>query len=364
MTKTTKTNRLDQYMPHKPVFLITIDTEGDHLWSRPDPITTENSKYLPRFQELCERYGCKPTWLTNYEMAESPIFYEFGSDVLQRDAGEIGMHLHAWNSPPVIDYNPMNHAYLIEYPKAMMRDKIQFLTELLEQRFQRKMVSHRAGRWAFNSCYAHLLVEHGYLVDCSVTPHVSWTHVPGDPNGSGGTDYTTYPTQPYFLNLDRIDRDGPSPLLEIPVSIVAKLAGVHRVARYAPRLVRRAVARHFPFRTRWLRPNGENLNSMLTILHQAVEDQWPCVEFSLHSSELMPGGSPTFGTPASIEKLYDDLEALLSHAATRLEGATLSEFYATWVRSHRPGSKSATSYQRQNQSASETTVRPPQLQNS
>src|SRR5512144_2975448 len=48
-----------------PSFLITIDTEGDNLWSRPREITTGNARYLPRFQALCEKYGLKPTYLTN-----------------------------------------------------------------------------------------------------------------------------------------------------------------------------------------------------------------------------------------------------------------------------------------------------------
>ncbi|MDR8263551.1 deacetylase, partial [Acinetobacter baumannii] len=52
---------------HNPAFLITIDTEGDNLWQKHDSITTENARYLPRFQQLCEKYGFKPVYLTNYE---------------------------------------------------------------------------------------------------------------------------------------------------------------------------------------------------------------------------------------------------------------------------------------------------------
>jgi hypothetical protein len=293
----------------KPAFLITIDTEGDNLWVLPKTITTENSRHLPRFQELCEQYGFKPTWLTNYEMAESPVFCEFGRDVLQRGTGEIGMHLHAWNSPPVTNDDPKNQAYLIEYPEKVMNDKIKFMTDLLEHCFERKMVSHRAGRWALDNRYTRLLVELGYLVDCSVTPHVSWASVLGHPNGSGGSDYTNYPTRPYFMDLHRIDCEGSSPLLEVPVSIV------------------RVVRPSGPAITWWLRPNGRNRNSMLAILHQACQEQWPCVEFMLHSSELMPGGSPTFQTQDDIEALYDDLEALFSSAADQFRGETLSEFY-------------------------------------
>ncbi len=53
----------------KPAFLITLDTEGDNLWGRQREITTRNTGYLPRFQGLCERFGFRPTWLTNHEMA-------------------------------------------------------------------------------------------------------------------------------------------------------------------------------------------------------------------------------------------------------------------------------------------------------
>jgi len=297
-------------------FLITIDTEGDNLWTISKTVTTQNARYLPRFQGLCEGYGFKPTWLTNFEMAECPAFREFGRDVLQRGQGEIGMHLHAWNSPPLTNDSLTGQAYLIEYPEKVMKDKIGFMSDLLEHRFERKMVSHRAGRWAFDSRYARLLVEHGYRVDCSVTPHVNWAGVLGDPMGLGGSDYTTYPAQAYFMDLERIDREGDSPLLEVPVSIVLK-------TDVAPI-------------TSWLRPNGQNRESMLEILKLACDNQWPCVEFMLHSSELMPGGSPTFQTLDDIEALYDDLELLLSKAVENFRGQTLTEFYNECERRHRP----------------------------
>ena len=57
-------------------FLISIDTEGDNLWDwdEKSPIGTLNSSYLPRFQELCDRYGFKPTYLSNWEMVSNPKF--------------------------------------------------------------------------------------------------------------------------------------------------------------------------------------------------------------------------------------------------------------------------------------------------
>jgi hypothetical protein len=310
----------------RPAFLITIDTEGDNLWAAPKKITTENARFLPRFQHLCETYGLKPTWLTNFEMADSARFREFGRDVLRRSAAEIGMHLHAWNSPPLTGSQD-SQAYLIEYAHDVMAAKIEFITHLLQQQFECKMVSHRAGRWAFDSRYARLLVENGYLVDCSVTPHVDWTGVLGDPHGAGGTDYTAYPTQPYFIDLDRIDRPGTSPLLEVPVTIVSNQSPLNRLLNRVPQFVRGRGGFRLSPGISWLRPNGRNREAMLAVLRHAIEQQWPCVEFMLHSSELMAGGSPTFETEADIERLYADLKILFAGAAEQFQGQTLSEFY-------------------------------------
>lgn len=317
-----------------PSFLITIDTEGDNLWSHPERITTKNSAFLPRFQELCEKYHLKPTWLTNYEMAQCPVFTEFGQDVIKRNMGEIGMHLHAWNSPPLKGEGDRGYYYLIESSKQIMNDKISFLTDLLEKKFQCKMLSHRAGRWAFNSTYAQLLVEHGYLVDCSVTPLVSWRKHLGDPNGSGGADYTHFPRQPYLIDLQKIEKPGSSSLLEIPVSIVEKFSSLHSKLGCAPSLIRRGLRRVFP-PVGWLRPNGQNRAAMLAILAEAKSQKWPCVEFMLHSSELMPKGSPNFPTQFSVNTLYEDLEILFSEAQKYFQGATLKEFYHSWCLSHR-----------------------------
>src|SRR5260221_5881140 len=74
-------------MPETPL-LITIDTEGDDLWSRPREITTRNARFLPRFQSLCERYRLKPVYLANYEMAMSDAFVEFARDVVAREFDE------------------------------------------------------------------------------------------------------------------------------------------------------------------------------------------------------------------------------------------------------------------------------------
>lgn len=312
----------------KPSFIITIDTEGDNLWGRTAEITTRNAVFLPRFQRLCERFEFRPTWLTNYEMAMDPVFVEFGRDLIARGRGEIGMHLHAWNSPPAAPLtgdDMRHHPYLIEYPVEVMREKIAFMTECLEARFGVKMLSHRAGRWAFDKRYAQLLMNFGYITDCSVTPGVSWrTHI-GSPDGTGGSDYRRFPNRPYYLDLDDIARAGGSAILEVPMTTRPSRLAALLPWSYSLPGVRRAAYRLAP-EVHWLRPNGRNLSEMRRLVRHAVRENCCHLEFMLHSSELMPGGSPTFRTEASIENLYDDLDVLFSEIASEFSGETLGGF--------------------------------------
>ena len=323
---------------NKPAFLITIDTEGDNLWGRPKTITTKNVAYLPRFQSLCEKYGLKPTWLTNYEMAISTQYQLFATDFLKRETGEVGMHLHAWNSPPLhtalTDDDMVYHPYLIEYPETVMAEKIHYLTTLLESVFGRKMRSHRAGRWAFNESYARLLDQHGYTVDCSVTPHVSWQRTKGHPQGMGGSDYRHFPESAYLMDLQAIHQAGNSHLLQVPVSIRATAFYSIRQTlrtwedRWKPycSLCFRISNRLLP-EVVWLRPSGHNLKAMLSLVQRVVHQQEPYAELILHSSELMPGGSPYFHSEEDISHLYDDLEILFAYVSQTFIGQTLTEFY-------------------------------------
>jgi hypothetical protein len=242
------------------------------------------------------------------------------------------MHLHAWNSPPLTpltEDDARYSTYLIEYPEQLVREKVAVMTDTLEQTFGVKMTSHRAGRWGFNAIYARALAGNGYQVDCSVTPHVSWKAMPGAPSGSGGTDYSGFPERAYFLDLDDISRPGTSSLLEVPMTIMPN--------RYlAPIETARQVLRRHPFGAKvmrrlfptehWLVPNRRNGGTMRALLSQARREGRDYVEFTLHSSEMMPGGSPMFQTRESIEKLYADMEALFDAARDGFIGQTLTEY--------------------------------------
>lgn len=317
----------------KPSFIITIDTEGDNLWASPKDIRTQNADYVDRFQRLCEEFGFKPTWLTNYEMAMNDKFVEFGKAAVRRGSAEIGMHLHAWNSPPITPLTEDDFKwlpYLVEYPCDVVEEKVAFMTSLLSDRFEMAPQSHRAGRWAFNAHYARMLVKYGYKVDCSVTPHVSWKETLGDPKGQGGTDYTHFPETPYFLDLDDISKAGDSPLLEVPTTVIPSPLYKYAPWAYSTKGLKRFAWRYQP-KLIWLYPDGTNLQHMIRSVRHAVKTRAPYIEFIIHSSELMPGGSPHLPDKASIEGLYSDLHGLFKEIALHFKGATLSDFRADWM---------------------------------
>lgn len=300
-------------------FLITIDTEADNQWDVSKDISTENTMFLPRFQELAERYGFVPTWLTNWEMCQDDRFVRYMRP--KNDAGrcEIGMHLHAWNNPPefLLEEKTDQRAYLIEYSEEQMEAKIDVLLEVLRSRFEADITSHRSGRWALDERYANLLARKGFAVDCSVTPHMSWVSSLGK-TGLPGSDYSQAPEKPYALCQG---------LLEVPMTIrrTHRFAfdAVHEskdILRQGKRLVRG--------QWQWLRPSKNPSASALCGLLDdvaATDDEYAM--FMIHSSELMPGGSPNFPNESSIEALYAVIDKTFFHAAELgFEGQGLTAF--------------------------------------
>ena len=90
-------------------------------------------------------------------------------------------------------------------------------------------------------------------------------------------------------------------------------------------VLRRAFNRFFPSAV-WLRPNGQNEDALVTLVEQATTNGRSHLEFMLHSSELMAGGSPTFKDGASIERLYATLERLFAVVARNCRPMTLTDF--------------------------------------
>lgn len=279
-------------------FIITVDTEGDNLWTwhNGEKIKTDCAKYLPRFQALCEKYSFKPVYLTNYEMAINDDFVDMAKQCLAKGTCEIGLHLHAWNTPPeyIINAKYDGNPYLIEYPFEVMKEKFDYLYNLIRQRFGVEPVSHRAGRWAMDERYFKILEDYGIRIDCSYTPGINWRSSKGA--NIGGSDYS--------LVAGGISMVGK--IIEVPMSVCRTKISYNGGFLKKIKILLKG-------KNTWLRPAVSSLSEMQYVLDMSIK-KYGFADFMLHSSELMPTGSPYFPTEQSIESLYKNMEALFAYA--------------------------------------------------
>ncbi len=303
----------------KKYLIITIDTEGDNLWNwkSGDAISTENVLSLPRFQALCDEYGFLPTWLSNYEMLSDSRYVDFISRVVDDGRGELGMHLHAWNTPPYYDLPKVVEAapYLIEYPTGVMEEKIATITELIESRTGIKPLSHRAGRWAMDDRYFSLLKKHNYTVDCSVTPHINWGKCVGQ-SGCPGPDYSGFQELPY------IDKSG---IVEVPMTTRNNHSFIFPDS-ISPKSICKSAYKAFKGSELWLRPSISSLNEMKRLMNIVNKQQCDYVMLMLHSSEMIPGCSPYVNDREKCEKMYNNIRQLFEFLGDDFKGITLKNY--------------------------------------
>ncbi len=301
-------------------FLVTVDTEGDNLWDLDSAtVSTENVLYIPRFQELCEKYGFIPTYFTNYEMANDKRWYEYGKKKGSKGLCEIGLHIHAWNNPPeytlekVYGYN----SYITEYPENVMYEKISNLKHILEKNFEVPITSCRSGRWATDERFYRVLEQCKIVVDCSETPQLDLSNLPGYGNKAGNNyrSASIYPRRIY------------GNLVEIPMTTrrchyIEKGSFLH--------MVRTVILGN----DMWLRPHKKNLNDLEYLAKRVSQERDnEYLEFMIHSSELMPGGSVYFKDSESIEELYLIMDSFFEYVKSLgYEGCGVSEFASQWIK--------------------------------
>ena len=298
----------------KKYFIITVDTEGDNLWGykKGDVINTENAKSIPRFQNLCELYAFKPVYLTNYEMLCDDDYIGYIRAKEQDGLCEVGLHLHAWNTPPLYSLKATysGNSYLIEYPDEIMREKFNTLYNLFLDKLGHKPFSHRAGRWIMDERYFKLLEEFNVPVDCSVTPHLNWNHTYGET--MVGVDYSTAKEGCHMVGG----------VLEIPMTIIPNRCPMsNSILRNIKTVLKGNVLQ--------LRPAICSLKEMKYIVDKCRNNlQVDYIMFMLHSSELMVGGSPYFRTIRSIEDEFSVINEIFAYAKSMgYVGVTLKEYY-------------------------------------
>ena len=278
-------------------FFLTVDTEGDNSWDKPKVIKTHNVERLQRFQNLCDEYHVKPIYLTNFEAADNKAYQTF---VRENFANlEIGLHLHAWNSPPEFQLtgDDLHHQpYLHEYPKSEIAAKIDFLVKKLQDTFSTDIVSHRGGRYSISEEIFESLAKNGIRIDCSVVPGFDWRTSMGSPNGEGGPDFRKYTSSIFEIYPG---------ITEIPVStVVPQNIFSNTKDTFLPKRIYNKLLGKQKLTLRSKLNNLQELKNV-TDFHLKKSSH---LEYIIHSSELVCGTSNLIKTKSEEDLFYETLE--------------------------------------------------------
>lgn len=309
-------------------FIITVDTEADNQWKEGGEISLKNIQFLPRFQTLCEKYGFIPTYLVTYEVAEDSASAMLLSNWQSKGLAEVGAHLHPWTNPPMVPYESGKHMYPSTLADADFKSKLATLTSIIKEKFGHSPVSYRAGRWGFKESHGSVLRELGYIADCSITPKTNWGEVKDKLSGEYGPDFRKYSVYPFYI------AEG---LLEIPMTIVytgilSQESGLGKwFSRLSENIIKKVLNKLF-FQKKWLRIFPEsNPKDWKKIYQSAKKNNLPVMEFMIHSSELMAGGSPYSKTAESVERIYKNLEVMFEYFKSQgVEGVSMKEFVSSF----------------------------------
>ena len=317
-----------------PCLIVTVDTEEEGLWGgeyRQSGNTVENIRGVPRFQELCDRHGVKPTYLIDAPVAEDDAAVELVRAIQDDDRAEIGAHVHPWCNPPYEEELSARNSYLCNLPEPLQRAKLAWITDRIESQFGRRPTSFRAGRYGLDITGARILHDLGYLVDSSVIPFTDYS-------SDGGPNFENAPYAPYFVDgHDLCTPHGTGFLLEVPVSVGfnrADFARAHAIRRACTSpwlrrihaegiLDRLGVVRRIKFS-----PEQADTRRMKQLVDAYLAQQAPAMVMMFHSSSLVPGYSPYVKTEEDLRRFESRLGELFAFCVEQREmsATSLTEF--------------------------------------
>jgi hypothetical protein len=321
-------------MSATPAVMIGVDTEADDQWSDAGRrrLSVTNAERLPALQDLCDRFGARPTYLVTWEMAtrepSAAILRELG----RTGRAEIGTHLHPWTSPPFRPEDLSAHTYPHNLPPDLLERQLTELTAVIEERLGARPTTYRAGRNGFDGRTLPVLERLGYTVDTSVDPLFNETR-------KRGMSFAGAPREPYHPDYADVRRPGRSPILEIPITS-ATVPWLPRPLESAytrlPPIPWRGALKRLGVRAAWLRPSYTSRAEMLAFASRLRSRGATSFNVIFHSSELLPGGSPYTPDQRSVDRFLDDLRALLDHLTGTLGvvGRTYAEFARHWHAGH------------------------------
>ncbi|WP_439576696.1 glycosyltransferase [Elioraea sp.] len=310
-----------------PMLQVVIDTEAAFEWDK--GTYTDTGKVAPTRGlqvnlDVFRRYGVLPCLVVDTPVASQ----EESAGIIRGLAAEgceIGVHLHPWSAPPVVEPKDDWHSFSGNLGPWLERTKLEALTRQVTALLGARPRIFKAGRYGLSADTVELLETLGFEIDLSVCPFYDYAPM-------GGPDFRRFTARPGWLGANR--RILSLPTTAGPIGWLAGQAGTLGALARSPlgrllpisRLAARANA-VYPLR---LSPEGSSFAQMRELTERRLHQGLRVFTLTLHSPTLMPGNTPYTRTEAELAGLLDTIDRYLGFFRDTLGGrfTTPSELHA------------------------------------
>jgi len=304
-------------------FTLFVDTEEEFDWDAPFARTGHGVTALAgmaRGQAFFASAGIKPVYVTNYPVVDDDAAAAMMAQWVSDGAADIGAHLHPWVNPPHVEEVNDANSYAGALPEDWERQKLARLFERIAERFGKRPIVYRAGRYGVGPNSARLLEQAGCRLDSSVRSRFDY-------RAQHGPDFTGMPLDPYWAGPTRS-------LIELPLStaFVGLLRGggerlyrrMQGLGPVAGALARARVLSRVP-----LTPENVPATIAVAAIDALLEEGVRVLNFSFHSPTLGIGHTPYVRNEADLAAFYRWWDVVLAHLARRgVEAAALDQLLA------------------------------------
>jgi hypothetical protein len=309
---------------------MTVDTEEEWDWDAGWPTSepsVSNIDELPKFHEICQRYGVAPTYFTNHAVLANARSRDTLLHMVERGHAEVGMHIHPWNTPPIVDSDQVTarETFLHNLPQNLIEAKLAAVVEKFHE-YGLFPTSFRGGRYSSDDLIQNYLRDRGMLVDASVVPYTRW-------KDDGAPDYRRRGNRPVRLPPRHA---GDAPFWQVPLTL-AYSRRPPALWRWCYEKVETTPLRHLRLigiaerlgvvQRMWLNFEYESGATMLSFLHKLRPMRLETICMTIHSSSMVPGKSPFVRTPEEQKRMYAGMELVFRELASwpDVELVTMSE---------------------------------------
>jgi hypothetical protein len=304
-------------------FMLFVDTEEEFDWDAPFSRTGHGVTALAgmaRGQAYFAAAGVKPIYVTDYPVIDSDAAADMMGRWVVDGTADIGAHLHPWVNPPHVEEVSLANSYVGFLPEEVERAKLEALCRRMDERFGRRPIAYRAGRYGIGPHSGALLEEAGFRLDSSVRSRFDYSH-------QHGPDFRGLPQHPYWAGPTRS-------LVELPLSTA--FTGLMRGA--GERLYRAAqgmgplggaLARARLLSRVPLTPEGVPAADAIAAIDALIEEGVRVLNFSFHSPTLEPGHTPYVRSESDRAAFYAWWGVVLNHLDRRgVRAASLDQLLA------------------------------------